>query len=174
MLPLHQRGIGGVLAESPTRSKGPRLVRHRSRTRWHVHGRVRVALTRPKLPSSEGGCCAAGRSQGRTKRVARPSLGLSPRVRGEPSDFRERRGTPGIEPGVYPYRPSASPNGRGDYVSGLACVRRPRDGYLPLTCVRPNNPVLHPTACANHGVRRGVGRLMRDSNPRDGESRLPP
>lgn len=51
VLPLHQRGIGGVLAESPTRSKGPRLVRHRSRTQWHVRDRMRAALTRPALPS---------------------------------------------------------------------------------------------------------------------------
>ena len=153
------------------KDRGTRLIHHRSRTRWHVHGRVRVALTRPKLPSSEGGCCAAGRSQGRTKRVARPSFSSSDaiaRIGGaaltaQSWDARNRTG-------VYPYRPSASPNGRGEYISGLACVRRPRDGYLPLTCVRPNNPVLHPTACANHGVRRRVTRLMRDSNPRDGIS----
>lgn len=41
----------GVLAESPTKIRRSHLVRHRSRTQWHVHDRVRAALTRPALPS---------------------------------------------------------------------------------------------------------------------------
>ena len=42
----------GVLAESPTKIRRSHLVRHRSRTQWHVHDRVRAALTRPALPLS--------------------------------------------------------------------------------------------------------------------------
>ena len=68
VLPLHQRGIvGRAEGLNDERIENARLDHHRSRTRWHVRGRVRAALTRPVWNAGSRTRCIALPSDGHSR-----------------------------------------------------------------------------------------------------------